>query len=239
MNESNSESILIKIIDSEGYVAKEHYSEGLLIDNPYNINIDSVFLPNTEPLSLIRFLNIASELVISAQESEGINEESIVRVVEEYPPESISKYGNEVITFRVIERKPGMMNKKGTGRPHRKATYSHQEVRPDLANKVITVESRPLDHIIEFNCWGTSNKLVNQRALWLEKLFINSAFVFEVKGAERFFFKERLADNYLTVNGQRIFSRPLRFFLRYREFDAKAVSIIKQILIDAKILPNT
>jgi hypothetical protein len=79
---------------------------------------------------------------------------------------------------------------------------------------------------------------VNERALWLEKLFINSAFVFEVKGAERFFFKERLADNYLTVNGQRLFSRPLRFFLRYREFDAKAVSIIKQILIDAKILPN-
>jgi hypothetical protein len=130
------------------------------------------------------------------------------------------------------------MNKKGTGRPHRKATYSHEEIRPDLANKVITVESRPLDHVIEFNCWGLSNKLVNDRALWLEKLFINSAFVFEVKGAERFFFKERLADNYLTVNGQRIFSRPLRFFLRYREFDAKAVSIIKQILIDAKILPN-
>lgn len=239
MNEINSESILIKIIDSEGYVAKEHLSDNLLIDNPYNINIDSVFLPNTEPLSLIRFLNIASDLVLSAQNSEGINEDSRVRVVEEYPPESISKYGNEVITFRVIERKPGMMNKKGTGRPHRKATYSHEEVRPDLANKVITVESRPLDHIIEFNCWGTSNKLVNQRVLWLEKLFINSAFVFEIKGAERFFFKERLADNYLTVNGQRIFSRPLRFFLRYREFDAKAVSIIKQILIDAKILPNT
>ena len=78
----------------------------------------------------------------------------------------------------------------------------------------------------------------DQRALWLEKLFINSAFVFEVKGAERFYFKERLSDNYITVNGQRIFSRPLRFFLRYREFDAKAVSIMKQILIDAKILPN-
>ena len=151
---------------------------------------------------------------------------------------SVCSHGNEVITFRVIERKPGMMNKKGTGRPQRKAMFSHEEARPQLANKIITVESRPLDHVIEFNCWALSNKLANKRVLWLEKLFINSAFVFEVKGAERFHFKERLADNYITVNGQRFFSRPLRFFLRYREFDAKAVSIIKQILIDAKILPN-
>ena len=238
MSEKELDQIIIKVIDNEGYVADEIATENFSIKNPYKININSVFLPNTEPLSLSSFFKISKDLINSAQESEEINEESRVRLVEEYPPESISKYGNEVITFRVIERKPGMMNKKGTGRPHRKATYSHEEVRPGLANKVITVESRPLDHVIEFNCWGLSNKLVNERALWLEKLFINSAFVFEVKGAERFFFKERLADNYLTVNGQRIFSRPLRFFLRYREFDAKAVSIIKQILIDAKILPN-
>jgi hypothetical protein len=238
MSEKELDQIIIKVIDNEGHVANEIATENINIKNPYNINIDSVFLPNTEPLSLSSFFKISNDLINSAQELEEINEESRVRLVEEYPPESISKYGNEVVTFRVIERKPGMMNKKGTGRPHRKATYSHEEVRPGLANKVITVESRPLDHVIEFNCWGLSNKLVNERAIWLEKLFINSAFVFEVKGAERFFFKERLADNYLTVNGQRLFSRPLRFFLRYREFDAKAVSIIKQILIDAKILPN-
>ena len=70
----------------------------------------------------------------------------------------------------------------------------------------------------------------------LEKLFINSAFVFEVKGAERFFWKERLSDTYQTVNSQRIFCRPIRFFLRFREFDAKAVNMIKQAVIDLKIL---
>lgn len=237
-NSKDNDPIVIKVLDNDGIVVSELEQEGFNINNPYNVNVNSVFLPNTEPLSLDSFFNIAFELIKTAQISEGINEDSIVRLIEEYPPESISKYGNEVITFRVIERKPGMMNKKGTGRPHRKATYSYEMESPSLANKVITVESRPLDHIIEFNCWGLSNKLANQRALWLEKLFINSAFVFEVKGAERFYFKERLSDNYITVNGQRIFSRPLRFFLRYREFDAKAVSIMKQILIDAKILPN-
>jgi len=239
MNLRAEETILITVLDNDGNVASELNVKDFLIKNPYNINIDSVFLPNTEPLSLESFFETAQKLINSAQESEAINQESLVSLTEEYPPESIASYGNEVITFRLIERKPGMMNKKGTGRPQRKATYSHEEVRPELANKVITVESRPLDHVIEFNCWALSNKIANKRALWLEKLFINSAFVFEIKGAERFYFKERLSDNYMTVNGQRIFSRPLRFFLRYREFDAKAVSIIKQILIDAKILPNS
>ena len=150
----------------------------------------------------------------------------------------MDEYGDEVITFRVIERKPGMMNAKGTDRPHRKATYSHQEMRPNMPNKIITVESRPVDHVIEFNCWATSNKTANKRAIWLEKLFINSAFAFELKGAERFFWKERLSDNYMNINGQRVFSRPIRFFLRFREFDAKAHAIIRQALIDLKILPS-
>lgn len=237
MKESSS-PVKIEVMDNEGRLTNVVNLEQFTINNPYNVNIDSIFLPNTEPLTLDIFFKIAKKLILNAQEIEGINEDSIVGLTEEYPPESLSSFGNEIITFRVIERKPGMMNKKGTGRPQRKATHAYDETDPSLPNKVVTVESRPLDHVIEFNCWGLSNKLVNKRALWLEKLFVNSAFAFEIKGAERFYFKERLADNYITVNGQRIFSRPLRFFLRFREFDAKAVSIIKQIMIDSGIIPN-
>ena len=237
MKETSS-NVTVKVIDNEGNLTSSISVEDFSINNPYNVNINSIFLPNTEPLTLELFFTIAKKLILDAQEREGINSDSIVGLTEEYPPESLSSFGNEIITFRVIERKPGMMNTKGTGRPQRKSLYNHEETDPNMPNKVITVESRPLDHVIEFNCWGLSNKLVNKRALWLEKLFINSAFAFEIKGAERFYFKERLADNYITVNGQRIFSRPLRFFLRFREFDAKATSIIKQIMIDSGIIPN-
>lgn len=230
------ESIIIQILDSAGLIQNQVSIDDFVITNPYNINLSSTFLPNTEPMDLDSFFSIASTLIKDAQEREGTNEEDMVSLVEEYPPESMHTYGNEVITFKVVERKPGMMNTKGTGRPHRKATYSHQEVRPDLPNKVITVESRPVDHVVEFNCWAKTNKVANKRAIWLEKLFVNSAFVFEVRGAERFFWKERLSDNYLTVNGQRIFSRPIRFFLRFREFDAKATSMIRKILTELKII---
>ena len=234
----NNSQIIINVVDGNGEVLNEITSDDIIIRNPYNVNIDRMFMPNTEPLTLDGFFKIAKLLIKDSQEREGTNKEDQVGLVEEYPPENIDSFGNEIITFRVIERKPGMMNTKGTGRPHRKATYSHQEIRPQMPNKVITVESRPVDHVIEFNCWALSNKIANKRAIWLEKLFINSAFVFEVKGAERFFWKERMSDTYLTINGQRLFSRPIRFFLRFREFDAKAYSIIRQILIDLNILPK-
>lgn len=228
-----NENVTIEVIDSNGDISNSVSIENFKIENPYNVNLNSVFLPNSEPMTLELFFNIAKLLIEDSQKREAIKD--IVTLTEEYPPEDISDYGDEVITFRVIERKPGMMDAKGTGRPQRKATYSYEERNPKQPNKVITVESRPVDHVIEFNCWASSNKLANKRAIWLEKLFINSAFVFESKGAERFFFKERLSDMYQTTNGQRLFSRPLRFFLRFREFDAKAESILRQILIDLKI----
>ena len=238
MKNDKQDPVSINVIDSNGNVTNSISAGDFKITNPYNININSVFMPNTEPLTLDHFFETSQKLIKDAQEREGTNEDSIVNLIEEYPPESFSSHGNEVITFRLIERKPGLMNAKGTGRPQRKSMFSHEEKRPELVNKVVTVESRPLDHIIEFNCWALSNKLANKRVMWLEKLFVNSAFAFEIKGAERFYFKERLADNYMTVNGQRFFSRPLRFFLRFREFDAKATAIIKQILIKAGIIPK-
>ncbi len=235
----NNDQILINVVDSAGRISTEMLApEEFVITNPYNINLDRVFMVNTAPLTLDIFFDIAQKLLADSQEREGVKASRLVKLVEEYPPESMDDYGDEVITFKLVERKPGLMNTKGTDRPHRKATYSHQEARPNMPNKIITVESRPVDHVIEFNCWATSNKIANKRAIWLEKLFINSAFVFELKGAERFFWKERLSDNYMSINGQRVFSRPIRFFLRFREFDAKAYSIIRQVLIDLKILPK-
>jgi hypothetical protein len=235
----NNDQILIHVVDGLGNISSEVLApEDFILRNPYNINLDRVFMVNTAPLTLDSFFDVAQKIIEDSQNKDGVREKAKVRLVEEYPPENMDDYGSEVITFKVVERKPGMMNTKGTDRPHRKATYSHQEMRPNMPNKIITVESRPVDHVIEFNCWATSNKLANKRAIWLEKLFVNSAFAFELKGAERFFWKERLTDNYMSINGQRVFSRPIRFFLRFREFDAKAYSVIKKALINLKILSS-
>ena len=124
------------------------------------------------------------------------------------------------------------MDRSGTGRPHRKSTYLDEMNSPEYPNKTIVIEARPIDHLIEFTCWGKSNKLANARALWLEKLFITHAWAFTARGAERFFWKDRGPDTYMTSGGQRLFYRPVNFFVRFREFEVKAHPQIKQIIIE-------
>jgi len=233
-NDKKAEEIIVEFIDNDNKIAHALTTNVSEVD-PFKFNLED-FLPNEKPLTLNRFFSLVSDVIEAAQNNAGIKESKIVKLVEEYPPENFHDLGDEAITFRVIERKPGMMDKKGKSRPQRKHMYSYEYLDPNEPNKVITVETRPVDHIIEFNCWSTSNKLANNRAVWLEKLLINTAFVFVENGAERFFWKERKADTYTTVGNQRLFYRPVHFFLRFREFDAKAYSTLRSFLIKNEII---
>jgi hypothetical protein len=237
INFNYDESLLNQTFNVECRIVDENeqlieaLSSKVNLTNPYEIDLKQ-FLPNTTPLTLNEFFATASNLINDSQKRSGIIENKIVKLVEEYPPETMDTYGDEVITFKVVSRKPAMMNRNATARPVRESTFSHQGYSPSEPNKIITVESRPVDHIVEFTCWAKNNKLANDRVVWLEKLLINNAFVFKIKGAERFYWEARMTDTYMTVGGQRLFYRPLQFFLRFREFDIKAESILRELLID-------
>lgn len=228
------QEIIIQFLDENNEVKREIIRPEV-VANPYEFNTEA-FMPNEIPLTLERFFELVGKLIKDAQEKDG--KTNIVQLAEEYPPEDMSEFGQEVITFKVVERKPGLMNAKGTGRPQRKKMHYYEYMDENLPNKVITVESRPVDHIIELCCWATSNHLANKRALWLEKLLTNCSFVFEVNGAERFYWKDRKSDTYMTTGNQRLFFRQLHFFLRLREFDAKSTSTLQNILIESGIIPT-
>jgi hypothetical protein len=218
------DSVRVYIVEGEKVISE--YETPVAINNPYTFD-PSHFLPNTKLMNLPRFFKIASDLIADAQGKEGITD--VIPLVEEYPPELFHKFGDEVIAYRVLRREPAKMNAKGTGRPHRKHTHYYSVISPDLPNKAIVIDSRPVDHTIEFTCWAKSNKLANARALWLEKLFVNHSWVFTVQGVERFFWKDRGPDTYMTSGGQRLFYRPVNFFMRLREFEIKATSLVREI----------
>ena len=224
------ENIKVVIYENEKAIYTNQIATKLI--NPYEFDATR-FLPNVRAMSLKRFFNIASELIYNAQDREGIKEDKKVILTEEYPPQPFESFGDEVVAYRVLKREPALMNTKGTARPQRKSTYYYDLVKPQAPNKVIVVEARPLDHLIEFTCWGKSNKLANARATWLEKLFVNHAWAFEVHGVERFYFKNRGPDTYTTTGGQRLFYRPVNFFVRFREFEIKSHPQIKEMIIQA------
>lgn len=229
------DAVKVYIVDGERIVSE--YSTQTPLTNPYTFDPSS-FLPNSKLMDLPRFFKVAGEIIDDAQKREGLSEDKYVVLTEEYPPEPFHDIGNELIAYRVLKREPAKMNTKATGRPQRKSTHYYDLLSPEYPNKAIVIESRPVDHIIEFTCWGKTNKLANARALWLEKLFINHAWAFTVQGVERFFWRDRGPDTYMTSGGQRLYYRPINFFMRLREFEIKATSLVREIRIDWGLTGN-
>lgn len=194
-----------------------------MVKNPYELDTTS-FLPQTKTFDLKRFFELTQSLVKDACKR---LEQPDILFVEEYPPIDFPKDNNDVITYKLISRKPASLGEDGKSLKQSKFKFSFTMKREDC----IYVKSRPLDHIVEFNVWSRTNKSASEKAIFLEKLLINHSWVFTSNGAEIFQFEERLSDAYQTHGAQRLFSRPLRFFLRYREFLVFSVPAIKEIKI--------
>lgn len=216
------------MLDGDGRIATEI---PIVLNNPYAFD-PAPFLPlkDNVPMSLPRFFEVAQQLVGDALDREGVEAAKQVIVTEEYPPEQMAELGNgqEVIAWRVLKRYPAKMDTKATGRTQRKSLFEYDLKSARNPNKVVVVESRPIDHLIEFSCWAKTNKQANSRALWLEKLFVTHSWAFHVQGVDRFFWDNRGPDTYMNVSGQRLFGRPLNFMVRFHEFEMKLYSQIKQ-----------
>jgi hypothetical protein len=207
------------------------------ITNPFCFDIRR-YLPNCDLMDLDRFIQIASELIEDAQNREGTVESEQVSLIEDYPAEDFHRFGEEVVAWKLISRKPGSMSRDASGRQQQGYTHYYTLRSPSHPNKFLEVESRPLDHIIEFQCWSKSARLASRRAIWLERLFVNHAWAFLAQGTDRFRFEERLSDWYTNPSGQHLYVRPIRVFVRTYEFRIKADSVIKHITLNAASLTS-
>lgn len=206
------------------------YSQMVEVKDIYNIDYNRL-LPNEIQADLTKFFELAGKLIATAQE----NSIRPIKLVEDFNPEELSAHGDSVITWQVISRKPANMDIKAKSRPQRTPSFNHDLNNPEHPNKVIEVLSMPKDHEIEFSVWAKTASLANTQALWLENLLINHTWVFKIKGVERFHWERRGNDRMMLVGGQKIYERPLRFFVRLREFHTLAHPKISQLLFKLDI----
>lgn len=224
-----NEQVSVEIINNSSKFSEFETISG--IKNPFDFD-PRHFLPNCEIMDLDRFVEVAAELIQDAQDREGTVASEQVTLVEDYPAERFDRFGDEVIAWKLIKRSPANMSADGKSRPQQGFT-SHYKVRlPKYPNKWLDVEARPLDHIIEFQCWSKSARIANRRALWLERLFVNHSWAFIAQGADRMRFLERLADWYVAPSGQHLYVRPLRFAFRAFEFRVKADPLVTHIAFE-------
>ncbi len=223
------------VLDQTGAI---EFEKPVKLQNPFEFNPQK-FHPSSETPTLERFIELVGEVISDSQSREQIVEKERVTLTDEYPAERFDRFGKEVITYRIISRKPANLSTDGKSRPQRGFGYSYHLRSPQYPDKVIIVESRPVDHIIEFSCWAKRARLANQRALWLERTLINQTWAFQSQGIDRFFWEERLADTYYNVGGQPLYQRPLRFFVRLSEFRPKAEPAISHISYESRVTDET
>lgn len=190
------------------------------------------FVPNQEPMTLERFIEVAAQVIDDAQEREGIAADKRIRLIEDYPAEEFHRFGDTVVVWRLKSRRPADMSPSGSARQQKGFSYSYRYRTPKHPNMILEVESRPTDNDIEFAVWSKYARMANEKALWLERLFINHKWAFTIQGAERFQWTGRGIDTYQTTNGQRLYIRPLTFHVRLRDFRVKASPVIKQFQMD-------
>lgn len=220
------------LVITDGYATAEEreFFSAVPIVNPYAINLKQ-YIPNM-PMNLEEFIETLSAVVEDAQDRAGTVESERVKVVQEYNPEHFPELGDEVITVNILSRSPGKMNVKGDGRPVRKPILYDEYSDPRSPNKVFCVLSRPIDHTLEITPWAKTSTLANSRALWLERLLVSHSWAFTSKGAERFHWEGRSRDTLWTHAGARLHQRPMKFFLRLREYNVVAESTIRDFQLE-------
>jgi hypothetical protein len=198
------------------------------VDNPYRIDLNP-FVPKDQIYLLEDFYESLQTVLDNIQDREGTVVDQRISIIQEYPAEPFAYQGDSVITFKVLKREPAKMDAKGTGRPNRGWGFPVNFSPASNPNKVIIIESRPIDHSIELAVWAKTATIANEKALWLERNLIRETWAFKIKGVDRFIWEERGADTVWTPSQTRIHQRPLRFKVRLYEFMPRAHSQIKDI----------
>lgn len=224
------ELVTVSVIDQSGAV---EFERAIKLNDPFAFDPEP-FHPSAQAPTLERFMELIDNIIADKQSREEIVESARVTLTDEYPLERFDRFGDEVISWRLITRKPANMSADGKSRPQRGFGYSYRLRSPQLPDKVIVVDSRPIDHIIEFSCWAKRARLANRRALWLERTLINETWALQVQGVDRFLWEERLADTFYNPGGQTLYQRPLRFFVRLSEFRSKAEPVITNISLETQ-----
>jgi hypothetical protein len=227
---SEQELTTVVVLDQAGGIAAE---TAIPLVSPYDFDVTR-FAPAEEVPTFERFIALTETILNDIQDREQVIAAHRIKFTDEYPFEEFNYYGDELITWRVISRKPSNTSADGKTRPQRGFNFSYHLRSPKYPDKVIIVEARPIDHIIEFTCWSKRARLANNRALWLERNLMNNTWVYQSQGIDRFFFDERLADTFYSVGGQPLYQRPLRFLVRINEFRVKADSAISHITFESR-----
>jgi hypothetical protein len=160
------------------------------------------------------FYTLLQSALQDKQDRDNIVADDRVTLIHEYPPSEIR---TELITYRLISRSCATTSQ---GHPMNKGRSDWKpklrDVVPDPVhpNKKLLISGQLFDNLIELCCVARTAKVADQRALWLEDLMHQYAWFFTYQGVGQVLYMGRETDSHLEVGGNKLHSRPLRYFVQ-------------------------
>jgi hypothetical protein len=161
------------------------------------------------------FFALVETVINDYERRQSISEEAKIVFTEEEP--DYGKDQGPTITFNLVERHPGAA---GKGPPMGGSVKSYMAIlREEIDDPENPGYKRAIlgywhDNEVKFTVWAKTNKVANERALWFEGLMQEYSWYFTSQGVARLLFLKREADFVSDAKGQKLYGRPIHFYVR-------------------------
>lgn len=178
---------------------------------------------------------LIKQVIEDYERRENIAPEKSVTFTEEEP--DYKSPGNVIITVSCVKREPGAY---GVGRPMsshatRNYTYTLREEIDDPENPGYkrAILGFFHDNEIKLTVHARTNKVANERALWFEGFMQEYSWYFTSQGVARLLFIKREADVVINTDGQKLYARPIHFFVRTETLRTISQKTLQQISVES------
>ena len=181
------------------------------------------------------FFKLVGDVIALQEKNEG--SKNLLAYMEDYPEED-DNIDREVITFCLVDRKPGTFEQKGFSaaladgniRQRRKVFRDAQED-PDYPGNKLYSYGQWYDNIVEFKVYARTNKVANRRALWLEEALDIWEWFFAASGVSKFSYLGRDRDLVLSPGNRKVSCRTLRYYVRTERLTTVREQILRSLTI--------
>jgi hypothetical protein len=165
--------------------------------------------------------------------------DSKIEVTYEQPDKPISL---EALTIKLIRREPGMF---GQGTAFENNT---RQLKPLLREETDDLENpgykRAImgmfyDNVLRLTCWARTNKVANDRSLWLETVMEEYAWFFAYSGVNRFLYHGRGPEETITVDESKLYGRCIDYFVRTEKITTISQKELECIVVRQAIVAPT
>jgi hypothetical protein len=91
------------------------------------------------------------------------------------------------------------------------------------------------DNVIGFTVWAQTNKEAIERAFWFEDLMEEYTWFFRASGVGRVLMYEQEEDKIVDNDGQKLYGREIRYFVRIEKISTLSEKTLEQIYLNLSV----